>query len=130
MTTLYPIWIGTQRFAIEQTALVGIDYLANVGSPMSHVHTQRGSMRLAYVHERLGESSSATATIIVLILRHHADLVGIAVDKLDDAVVYNQPFLPLPPLIRLHDSKLSILGVALLDSEPCLVIELASLIDQ
>ena len=63
-------------------------------------------------------------------LRHHAELVGIVVDKLDDTVEYNQPFLPLPPLIRLHDSKLSILGVALLDSEPCLVIELASLIDQ
>lgn len=129
MTTLYPIWIGTQRFAIEQTALVGIDYLANVGSPMSHVHTQRGAIRLVYVHERFGLASLAT-TSIVLILRHHAELVGIVVDKLDDAVVYNQPFLPLPPLIRLHDSKLSILGVALLDSEPCLVIELASLIDQ
>lgn len=129
MTTLYPIWIGTQRFAIEQTALVGIDYLTDVGGAISHVHTQRGAIRLVYVHERFGLASLAT-TIIVLILRHHADLVGIAVDKLDDAVVYNQPFLPLPPLIRLHDSKLSILGVALLDSEPCLVIELASLIDQ
>ena len=123
VSDLYPVNVGDQTVLIRQTALVGVDYVANSGQPISSVVQQTNPIDVIdlnqWLQQPIGQQASRLALFVV-----GQTAMGVVVDQLGDPISTALSLQPLPSLVS--DSLLdpSILGIIMLDERPCLMLDL------
>ena len=122
----YPIWVDQQRFAVPVEIVVEVRRVPWAGSDISSLYTRYGRVALCDLAEWAHVPvSKAQRSVLVLLIQQR--WFGVIIDQIDDAVTFNEPLLELPLL--LHDASVdpSIMGVILIDTKPCLVLDLEAL---
>lgn len=123
VSDLYPVNVGDQTVLIRQTALVGVDYVANTGQPISSVVQQSNPIDVIdlnqWLQQPIGQQANRLALFVV-----GQTAMGVVVDQLGDPISTALSLQPLPSLVS--DSLLdpSILGIIMLDERPCLMLDL------
>ncbi|XSG73613.1 hypothetical protein ACP8Y2_15635 [Herpetosiphon llansteffanensis] len=123
VSDLYPLSVGDQTLLIRQTALVGVDYVANSGQPIRRVIHHGNPIDVIDLNQWLQQPIGAHANRLALFVAGQAS-VAVVVDQLGDPIRAALTVQPLPSLVS--DSLLdpSILGIIMLDERPCLMLDL------
>ncbi len=123
VSDLYPLSVGDQTLLIRQTALVGVDYVANSGQPIRRVIQHGNPIDVIDLNQWLQQPIGEQANRLALFVAGQASL-AIVVDQLGDPIRAALTVQPLPSLVS--DSLLdpSILGIIMLDERPCLMLDL------
>lgn len=124
----YPVWVGRQRFLIAMERVRGIERLPDVGSSTTFLHTGWGRIRLYELHVWAGESMPDLPSRLALVLSSGQQSAGVIVDRIEDTVAIDAPVAGLPDIIADTLLDPTIGGVLLLDSAPCLVLDLEAFI--
>lgn len=124
----YPVWVGRQRFLVAMARVRGIERIPDVGSSTTFLHTGWGRIRLYELHVWAGESLLDQPSRMALVLTADQQRAGVVVDRIEDTVDIGTAIADLPGLIAdtLLDPTIS--GVLMLDSTPCLVLDLDAFI--
>ncbi len=123
VSDLYPVSVGDQTILIRQTALVGVDYVANNGNPLRRVIQHGNPIDVIDLNQWLQQPIGQQANRLALFVGGQATL-AVVVDQLGDPISAALTLQPLPSLVS--DSLLdpSILGIIMLDERPCLMLDL------
>jgi chemotaxis signal transduction protein len=124
MRQFYPVWLGSQRFAIPASIVRGIERVREYGAPTTALHTRWGRIPLCDLAALINPPPRDLDFRYALLILFNNEWIGITVDKVDDMVSLADDVLSLPTLI--HDAILdpTVSGVILLDDTPCLVLDL------
>ncbi|HYF64096.1 MAG TPA: chemotaxis protein CheW [Herpetosiphonaceae bacterium] len=124
----YPVWVGRQRFLVAMARVRGIERIPDVGSSTTFLHTGWGRIRLYELHIWAGESLRDQPSRLALVLNAGQQPAGVVVDRIEDTVEITAAVASLPDIVAdtLLDPTIS--GVLLLDSTPCLVLDLEAFI--
>ena len=124
----YPVWVGRQRFLVAMERVRGIERLPDVGSSTTFLHTGWGRVRLYELHIWAGESRPDQPSRLALILAAGQQRAGVVVDRIEDTIEIDAAVAGLPDIIADTLLDPTIGGVLLLDSAPCLVLDLEAFI--
>jgi hypothetical protein len=124
----YPVWVGRQRFLVAMQRVRGIERIPDVGSETTFLHTGWGPVRLYDLHVWAGEGRTELPIRMALVLAADEQRAGIVVDRIEDTVDISGKIIGLPDVLADALLDPTIRGVLMLDSAPCLVLDLEAFI--
>jgi hypothetical protein len=124
----YPVWVGRQRFLVAMDRVRGIERIPDVGSDTTFLHTGWGRVVLYDLHIWAGEGRAELPIRMALVLAAGEQRAGIVVDRIEDTVDISDKIIALPDMLADVLLDPTIRGVLMLDSAPCLVLDLEGFI--